>query len=442
MPWLGLAGVLVLLSMGVMGVVDQQRKQLLIEAHHHAEDDIGLINVLVQDALQKRNYQLIDGLLQQWGEKRRDIEELILTTANGFTLGHYRRSSPAIARYRGAREIPYSYRGRATLVLVKDLQAIGKSLARLRAQLFAGVIGVGSIFGLLTWLGLRRRAEAQVLRARTRALDEANEALNIEISERRRVQEELAKHRERLEKLVTERTAALKTAQQQLIRKERLATLGQLTATVSHELRNPLATLRATIYHLGNKVRDRNLGLQPALERAERNIQRCDDIITELLDYTRIRDLRPEPTELDGWLTEVLSEAVIPAQISLRQKLQAPVQLAVDRDRLRRAVLNVLDNAYQALAELADDDGRERLLWVKTSIMLKRVEILFEDHGPGIPAEMKAHLFEPLFSTKGFGVGLGLCIVKQIMEQHRGGVEISSEPGRGTCVRLWLPRPS
>jgi PAS domain S-box-containing protein len=561
MPWLGLAVVLISLSMGVMDVVDQQRKQLLTEAQRHAEDDIGLIHVLVQDALQGQNYQLIDDLLKQWGEKRRDIEELILTTANDFTLGRYRRASSAIERYRVTREVPYSYRGRATLILVKDLRSIGEGLAQLRAQLFIGVVGVGIVLGLLIWLGLRWRAEVKVLRARTRALDEAKEAIKnemfqhsraeerfrnlfesvpnaivivnrqgeismvnahteklfgyprealirqpvnvlvperfrdkhaeyqkgyfaqpltkpmgvgrdllalrkdgsevpveialkpivmdagtvvlvvmVDITERSRVQQELARHRERLEELVVERTAELKAAQQELIRKQSLATLGQLTATVSHELRNPLGTLRASIYYLGNQVRDKDLGVGPALERAERNIQRCDDIITELLDYTRIQGLKLESTQLDGWLAELLSEAAIPAQITLRQRLQAPVEVALDRDWFRRGVVNVLDNACQALAEFPDDDGRERLLTVKTIVLLKRVEILFEDHGPGIPAEVKAHVFEPLFSTKGFGVGLGLCIVKQIMERHGGGVKISSEPGQGTCVRLWLPR--
>lgn len=441
-PWLGLVVVLLLLTLGAMSVIDQQRKHLLIEAHRRAEDDINLIHALVQDALQGRNYQLIDGLLKQWGKKRHDIEELVLTAANGFKLGGYQRSKPAVERYQLTRQVPYSYRGQASLVLVKDLRAMGISLARLQTQLFSGVVGVGILLGLLIWLGLRRRAEAKILRARTRALHETNEALQNEISERRCAQRELARHRERLEDLVTERTAKLQAAQQELIRKERLATLGQLTATVSHELRNPLGTLRTSIYHLGTKVRGKGLGVEPTIERAERNIRRCDDIITELLDYTRIQDLKLELTVLDGWLAEVISDAVIPAQITLCKNLQAPVKVDLDRSRLRRGVLNVLDNACQALAEIAVDDARERLIKVKTSVLPNRVEIQFDDQGPGIPAEVKAHLFEPLYTTKGFGVGLGLCIVKQIMEQHCGGVKISSEPGSGTCVRLWLPRPN
>ena len=118
------------------------------------------------------------------------------------------------------------------------------------------------------------------------------------------------------------------------------------------------------------------------------------------------------------------------------------VKVPFDRDRFRRAIINVFDNACQAMTgevgrEAADADNA--VLSVKTQRKNGRVEVIFEDRGPGIPADVLPRIFEPLFSTKGFGVGLGLPVVKQIMEQHGGGIEIDGAGTSGTRVCLWLP---
>ncbi len=228
-----------------------------------------------------------------------------------------------------------------------------------------------------------------------------------------------------------------------LLRQERLATLGRLTATVSHELRNPLGVIRTSAFIAKGGRTDADPRVQRALERIERSVVRCDRIIDELLDFTRISDLEPEPTPLDSWLDSTLSEQVLPSEIELRRDFNvAGIDVAIDRDRIRRAVINVFDNACQAMTDpAASNDGDVRhILTVTTRVLDDRVEIIFEDNGPGIPAEVRPMIFEPLFSTKGFGVGLGLPAVKQIMEQHGGGIDVDSLPGQGARVRLWLPR--
>ncbi len=92
------------------------------------------------------------------------------------------------------------------------------------------------------------------------------------------------------------------------------------------------------------------------------------------------------------------------------------------------------------IGEGREDTGSlEHTLTVRTQEHDGRVEVIFEDTGPGIPPDVYERIFEPLYSTKGFGIGLGLPVVKQIMEQHGGGIEIESEEGRGTRVYLWLP---
>ncbi len=229
----------------------------------------------------------------------------------------------------------------------------------------------------------------------------------------------------------------------ELLRQERLATLGQLTATVSHELRNPLGVVRTSVFIIKEGRTDTNPRVLRALERIDRSIVRCDRIIDELLDFTRTSELEPEPTSLDSWLDSALSEQALPSEVELRRKFNmAGIEIAIDRDRILRTVINVFDNACQAMTDPATnhDGDVNHILTVTTQALEDCVEIVFEDNGPGIPAEVRPMIFEPLFSTKGFGVGLGLPAVKQIMEQHGGGIDIDSVPGQGARVRLWLPR--
>jgi PAS domain S-box-containing protein len=245
-----------------------------------------------------------------------------------------------------------------------------------------------------------------------------------------------------LEQRVQERTAELRAAQDTLLRNERLSTLGQLTATVSHELRNPLGVILASIPLLRDGLEKEAPRAWRALDRVERSVIRCDRIIEEMTDYTRIRDLEPEFTRIETWLSKVLDEQTIPSGIQLRQEFHLPgVMVPFDPDRLRRAVINVFDNACQAMTGEVDAGTveTEHTLTVRTNQANGRIEMIFEDTGPGIPPELSTKIFEPMFSTKNFGVGLGLPVVNQIMEQHDGGIEIESEDGRGTKVCLWLP---
>ncbi|NIR59016.1 MAG: hypothetical protein GWO02_05600, partial [Gammaproteobacteria bacterium] len=234
-----------------------------------------------------------------------------------------------------------------------------------------------------------------------------------------------------------------KRLESELLHQERLATLGQLTATVSHELRNPLAVIRASAYTLRDGVNEAAPRAQRALERVERSAVRCDRIIDELLDFARISEPKPEATRLDDWLAGVLEEQALPPAVRLHRELGLPeATVYFDHDRLRRAVINVFDNACQAMAGAADKGAAEAgsaALTVQTRETNGRIEMLFEDEGPGIPPHVQEKIFEPLFSTKSFGMGLGLPLVKQIMEQHGGGIEIDCPPGGGTRVCLWLP---
>jgi signal transduction histidine kinase len=245
-----------------------------------------------------------------------------------------------------------------------------------------------------------------------------------------------------LERRVDERTAELRAAQDELLRKERLSTLGQLTATVAHELRNPLSAIRNTLFTLKDALSRAQLNLDRPLGRMERSIARCDGIIGDLLDYTRIRELRCRAVIGDQWLDEMFVEHSIPAGIALVHQFGASgCRVNIDTDRMRQVVVNLLDNAVQAMLPADGNDASHRIL-IATRLAQAGYELTIEDNGPGIPADVLPRVFEPLFSTKSFGTGLGLPTVKQIVEQHGGAIAIASETGAGTRVTVTLPSAS
>jgi signal transduction histidine kinase len=240
-----------------------------------------------------------------------------------------------------------------------------------------------------------------------------------------------------LEMRIEERTHELRAAQEELLKKERLSVIGQITATVAHELRNPLSAIRNSAFTLKELAAAAGSRIERPVARIERSIERCDRIVAELLDYTRAGAIHLEPRTLDVWLAELAPDLTQPAGGSIEFELGAgDAQVKIDTDRFRRVAINLVENAVQAFGETPPRPPR---VVVRTHVEGDAAIIEIADNGPGIKRENLRKVFEPLFSTKSFGTGLGLPTVKQIVEQHGGSIELDSVEGEGTRALVRMP---
>jgi len=282
---------------------------------------------------------------------------------------------------------------------------------------------------------LLRRLEASRDAANSIAL-----RLRNEITEREKAQAELASYQANLETLVAQRTEELRDTQIELRNQESLASLGRLTTTISHELRTPLGTIHSSAFFLGRNLKEIDEATQRALDRIDRNVKRCDHIIEELVHFGKDEVLQKESLFLDDWLLKALEAMDIPDGAGLELKLQAGCAFQADETQLFWCVRNVVTNAVEILAEFGPAHaGENACIRVHSQVEGKNAVVIVEDNGVGISPEDLPHVFEPLFSTKGFGAGLGLAIARKIARIHGGDLEVRSTRAGETRLAISLP---
>ena len=263
-----------------------------------------------------------------------------------------------------------------------------------------------------------------------------------EMTELRRINDEVL----RLNRELASNMKRLKEAQDELVKKGRMEQLGQLTATVAHELRNPLGAVRTSAFLMERKLKGKGTDVEPQIERINKGIIRCDNIITQLLDFSRTKQLNCQSGDLDQWLAQVLDEEAkkLPAAVTITCNLGLEGRsVPFDPARLQRAVVNLMANACEALVGQGDDPAKfarpDPAITVTTSLREGGAVIAVSDNGPGITPEVLERIREPLFTTKSFGTGLGVPAIEQITIQHGGRLEVSSTPGEGALFSMWLP---
>jgi signal transduction histidine kinase len=239
---------------------------------------------------------------------------------------------------------------------------------------------------------------------------------------------EIAKSAE-LRRALTE----LENAQDAQVRAEKLAAVGQLAASVGHELRNPLAAVRNANAFIAKKVKAN--GADPKViqfaELVEKELDVCSKIIGDLLDFARERPLVLAPVPMRDLVEEAIS--LVPggkAEIVNRVPGDLPVPL-LDKEQFRQVLINLVQNAAEAM----EPRGHGKVI-VDAEKQGGVFRLTIQDDGPGMPQETVDKVFEPLFTTKVKGTGLGLAIVAGIVKRHQGTIAVTSKVGRGTTFTI------
>ena len=229
---------------------------------------------------------------------------------------------------------------------------------------------------------------------------------------------------------ITER----KKMQERLVHAEKLAVLGQLAGGVGHELRNPLGAIRNTAYFLNMVLEKPEPDVKETLEILERQVGTCERIISSLLDFARPKPPAWRKVDINQAVQEALSDTPVPENVEVvSQPGEALPTILADPDQLAQVFKNLILNSIQAMPEggqLVVKSEVESPKWMAVSIT---------DTGVGISEDYLERLFEPLFTTKAKGIGLGLAVTKTLVEGHGGTIEVESKLGKGSTFTVRLP---
>jgi len=280
-------------------------------------------------------------------------------------------------------------------------------------------------------------------------LAELGEAFNQMAHDLKAARQELFQWSQRLEAKVREKTEELQLAQREVLHMERMVSLGKLSATVAHEINNPLSGMLAYAQLTRRELQEQPLDkdvceqLTQNLRLIESECSRCGAIVQNLLLFARRSGAAKTAVDLN----EVVQQSLMVVRHHLEVKdvflhcelLEGDPEIVADAGQLRQALVALLVNAVEAIQ---GPGGGRGVVTVALRGDAAEVEIEISDTGVGIPPDIRPHIFEPFFSTKEAttGVGLGLAVVYGIVQRHGGRIDVDSTPGQGTTFRLHLPR--
>jgi signal transduction histidine kinase len=243
-----------------------------------------------------------------------------------------------------------------------------------------------------------------------------------------------------LAETLAETNRRLAQAQEDARRSERLAALGQLSGGLAHELRNPLAVIKGSAETLTRKLSSSDPITTELAGYISSEVNRMNALVTRFLDFARPHNLEPHQEQISPLIERGLKAARDrwpDAKVEVERHFAADLpEVTLDGNLIERVFTNLALNAYEAMGAAG---GKLRVAAVPSSDGKGGVEITFQDTGPGIPAALREQIFNPFFTTKESGVGLGLSIVSKIVDDHRGWIRVTSEPGKGAGFQVFLP---
>ena len=251
-----------------------------------------------------------------------------------------------------------------------------------------------------------------------------------------------------LNKELSDKISKLNETRAKLIKSAKMAQLGNLTSTIAHELRNPLVAVRTSVFIAKRKVKGMQLGLEKPIQRIEKGIERCTNVISELLEFSETKQARFASRPINEWIVATIENQAkeLPESVRFECTLDTPDSLEVEFDAtmLEHALANLFRNSCEAMqcverVSPEDEQTVAALIKVRVGQSARGLEISVCDTGPGLDQTDMDEIMEPLYTTKSFGVGLGLPAAAQVLERHQGGLEPDRDYQGGAKFVAWLP---
>lgn len=248
-------------------------------------------------------------------------------------------------------------------------------------------------------------------------------------------EEKIRKLNEELEEKVQVRTQQLVAAQDELVRKEKLAVLGQVAGSVGHELRNPLGVMSNAVYFLQTVLSEADATTKDYLGIIKEEIAGAERIVADLLDSVRTKPPQAEAVGVKELIGKTLRKCNIPAGVGVNLEIPDTLPpLRVDQLQIHQVLRNLIVNGIDAMPE-----GGTLEISATEDTQAKAIVVSVRDTGCGMTPEQLAKLFQPLFTTKARGIGLGLVVVKNLTQANGGTVVVHSQPGQGSIFSITLP---
>jgi len=274
---------------------------------------------------------------------------------------------------------------------------------------------IATVCFLIVANAIRKANERKKVGEKARA-DAQRKLIEQHLHEKKRVEEELEKVR------------------QELIRVTRLAAIGQVFASIAHDLRNPLGSVRNASYFLKRRYSKNNPKLSEYLEIIDQEVAKADRIITNMLEMAKPKTPKKQTVDLAKMVMEVFDRAKRAKGVRcLISVAPDPFVVWADPDQLRQAIGNIVINSIDAMK------GRGEF-FVEATRDSDYDTLVFRDNGPGFAPEVRHRLFEPLVTTKATGTGLGLTICRQIVQKHGGNIDAEDCEGQGVIIKIRLPQ--
>ncbi len=323
---------------------------------------------------------------------------------------------------------------------------LGLSLEEMQAEvkrtsmLLLGIGVLGLLIGIIgaAWITRKITTPLQKLVEGTKHISRGDFSLQIDIDSQDEIGN-LAQSFNEMSRQLLLLQKRMEDANKRLIQVEKLASIGHISTGIAHEIRNPLTSVKLNIQKLSEKENlDEFERLN--LEISQEGIAQIEKFIKELLNYARVSELNLDSFSIeqiiDGSI-KMIADSLELKNIKLEKKYAPNLpQLRVDADKVRQVILNILRNCMEAAAA-----GGQ--IWIEVSLIEPaigpRLMVEISDNGKGVPQKDWENVFEPFYTTKASGIGLGLAIARKIIEQHQGTIRVKSRDGQGSCFEILFP---